>query len=255
MSAGTTGDFPHPGRGPTGNRLLLQRQSGDDFEAGDVTLIACLHPNQCRTLLADTLIVSPKPPKDDNFVLPTRIYIPQIREMQFKPVALRRKIVEINSNLVALWSGDYNEAYRFAERAATWFEGRAVEENDLKEFLSAHYRLHVPDFHAIVAPADQGWLYRLGDVDLSYSHFAGDYAVSGTGKQLFRKMVDPALPRAVSVGIESGFPRGSERPSLGGRFGFWKAPCPSHIRQICGCVWLKRSTREPRDTRRRSASV
>jgi uncharacterized protein (DUF2252 family) len=30
--------------------------------------------------------------------------------------------------------------------------------------------------------------------------------------------------RAVSVGIESGFPRGGKRWSLGGRFGFWDAP-------------------------------
>jgi hypothetical protein len=30
--------------------------------------------------------------------------------------------------------------------------------------------------------------------------------------------------RAVSVEIESGFPRGAERRSLGGRFGFWDAP-------------------------------
>jgi hypothetical protein len=162
-----------------------------------VTLIACLHPSQCRTLIADTLITSPKPPNDD-FVFPTRIYIPQIREMQSKPVALRRKIVEINSNLVALWAGDYNEACCFAERAAEWFDGRVAEKDDLEEFLSAHYRLHAPNFHAIVAPADQGWLYMLGDVDRSFSRFAGDYAVAGSGKQLFRDMVDRAAPRSDS---------------------------------------------------------
>jgi transposase len=34
--------------------------------------------------------------------------------------------------------------------------------------------------------------------------------------------------RAVSVGIESGFPRGAKRRSLGGRFSFWDAASPPH---------------------------
>ena len=34
----------------------------------------------------------------------------------------------------------------------------------------------------------------------------------------------PGVLRAVSVGIESGFPRHAERWSLGGRFGCWDAP-------------------------------
>ena len=53
------------------------------------------------------------------------------------------------------------------------------------------------------------------------------------GKSLVAVVVDYAPggaspahthPRAVSVGIESGFPRCGERWSLGGRFGYWDAP-------------------------------
>jgi hypothetical protein len=121
-----------------------------------MTLIACLHPHQCRTLIADTLITSPKSPRDD-LVFPTRVYIPpqQIQEMRSKPVALRRKIVEISPNLVALWAGDPEEARRFADRAAACFEGKVVEEDSLEKFLSDNYSQHVPNFDAIVAPADQ----------------------------------------------------------------------------------------------------
>jgi hypothetical protein len=157
-----------------------------------MTLIACLHPSQCRTLIADTLITSRNSPVDD-FVFPTRIYIPP--QMEFKPVALLRKIVEISPNFVALWAGDPDEARRFADRAAVCFEGRMVDEDSFEKFLSDNYSQHVANFHAIVAPADQGWLYRLGDVDRAFSRFAGDYAVAGNGKQLFRDMVDRAAPR------------------------------------------------------------
>jgi hypothetical protein len=72
-----------------------------------MTLIACLHPRQCRTLIADSLITSPNAP-DDGMALPMRTYIPT--EMAAKPVGLCRKVIEINPNLVALWAGDYNEA-------------------------------------------------------------------------------------------------------------------------------------------------
>ena len=161
-----------------------------------MTLIACLHPSQCRTLIADTLITSRNSPVDD-FVFPTRIYIPPRKE--FKPVALLRKIVEISPTVVALWAGDLDEARRFADRAAVYFDGRTVvDEDSLEKFLSDNYSQHVSDFHAIIAPADQGWLYKLGEVDRAFSRFAGDYAVAGTGKQLFRDMVDRAAPRSDS---------------------------------------------------------
>ena len=86
-----------------------------------MTLIACLHPRQCRTLIADALITSTNAPVDE-IVLPMRSYIPpnQIGDMR-----LCRKVIQINSNLVALWAGDYDEAYHFAERAMKWFRGDA----------------------------------------------------------------------------------------------------------------------------------
>jgi hypothetical protein len=164
--------------------------------ADSMTLIACLHPGQCRTLFADTLITSPKLPVDD-LIFPTRKYIPlqQLRELQFKPVALYRKIIEISPNLVALWSGDIEEARRFADRAAVYFDGKIVEEDGLEKFLSDNYSLHVPNFHAIIVPADDpSWLYKLGDVDQAFSRFAGHYFVAGRGKQLFKDMVDQAVP-------------------------------------------------------------
>jgi hypothetical protein len=85
------------------------------------TLIACLHPRQCRTLITDALITSTNAPVDE-IVLPMRSYIPpnQIGDMR-----LCRKVIQINSNLVALWAGDYDEAYHFAERAMKWFRGDA----------------------------------------------------------------------------------------------------------------------------------
>ncbi len=169
---------------------------GEHSEIDSMILIACLHPRGCRTLIADTLITSPKPPRD-GLVFPTRIYVPPhaVQNTQFRPTALRRKVIEISPNLVALWAGSSEEVRRFADRVAACFAGRDVGEDDLERFLSDDYSEHIPNFHAIIAPADQDWLYSLGDVDSSFSSFAGHYFVAGTGKQLFRDMVDRATPR------------------------------------------------------------
>ena len=142
-----------------------------------MTLIACLHPSQCRTLIADTLITSRNSPVDD-FVFPTRIYIPPRKE--FKPVALLRKIVEISPTVVALWAGDLDEARRFADRAAVYFDGRTVvDEDSLEKFLSDNYSQHGSDFHAIIAPADQGSALRVWG--------------SGSGFFSFRPAITPLL--------------------------------------------------------------
>src|ERR1700731_3916706 len=95
-----------------------------------MTLIACLHPRQCRTLIADTLMISPNAPVDE-IALPMRTYIPpdQVGDMR-----LCRKVIQINSNLVALWAGDYNQAYLFAERAMKWFSGDANSKDHLLGF-------------------------------------------------------------------------------------------------------------------------
>jgi hypothetical protein len=160
-----------------------------------MTLIACLHPHQCRTLIADSLITSPNAP-DDDMALPMRTYIPpdQIRQMAAKPVGLCRKVIEINSNLVALWAGNYHEACLFARRAMTWFRGEINSNDDLLAFLDAHYRQRVPNFYAIVATANQDF-YKIGDMYQSTSSFAGVYAVAGSGNQLFRKMMEEMIPR------------------------------------------------------------
>lgn len=160
-----------------------------------MTLIALLTPRQGKTLIADALISRPDPPLDD-FVFPTRIYIPpgQIRGMPLKPGALRRKVIEISSNLVALWAGDYNEAQRFAERAAEWLNGGTIGESDIVAFLEEFYRQRIPNFHAIIIPAHQDWFYQIGDVSRSISLFAGEYAVAGSGREIFRKMMDQMTP-------------------------------------------------------------
>jgi hypothetical protein len=80
------------------------------------------------------LITSPNAPVDE-IVLPMRTYIPpdQVGDMR-----LCRKVIQINSNLVALWAGDYNQAYHFAERAMKWFSGDANSKDHLLGFLDAY---------------------------------------------------------------------------------------------------------------------
>jgi hypothetical protein len=115
--------------------------------------------------------------------------------MSKRPAGYRRKVIEITPTLTALWAGDYGEAHRFATRASTWFRNGASNEDDLLTFLDAHYREWVTNFHVIIATANQGWFYKLGDVTRSISPFAGDYAVPGPGSHLFRNVVDQMPPR------------------------------------------------------------
>jgi hypothetical protein len=82
-----------------------------------MTLIACLHPRQCRTLFADVLISS-KEESNQDFTLPTRAYIDPdwFNRLSAKPFAYRRKVIEITPQLVILWSGDYPSAQQLAMR-------------------------------------------------------------------------------------------------------------------------------------------
>jgi len=157
---------------------------------GKMTLIACLHPCQCRTVVADVLVSSKLPPITD-LVLPLRAYIPpeRIRMMPRQPVALRRKIFEISNDLVALWSGALAEAFKFAERATVWFQGAAVTEESIVGFLDTFYREPVPDFQVIIVPLTASYFYKIGKVQSGTSPLVGEYMVAGSGASLFVEMI------------------------------------------------------------------
>jgi hypothetical protein len=160
-----------------------------------MTLIACLHPRDCRTLLADVLVSSPDLPQG-NVTLPTRAYIApdRLRAMSLRPAALRRKVIEINKELAALWSGDYNAACTFAKRAQGWFHDFPTTDEGLKSFLDTYYRIPVPNFSAIIAPSSTNWFYNIGTAYRSHSAFAGDYVAAGSGVEIFKDMVDRMKP-------------------------------------------------------------
>lgn len=86
-----------------------------------MTLIACFHPGKSVALMADVLLSSPNAGTD--FSLPSRTYVSpeQARKLAARPIALVRKVIEINSRFVMLWSGDYNSARQLAARARDWF--------------------------------------------------------------------------------------------------------------------------------------
>ena len=84
-----------------------------------MTLIACLHPNQSRTLFADILISTTA--NGGDLVLPSRAYVSLDRTISMRPDALRRKVIEIAPELVILWAGEYCEAHQLAVRATEWF--------------------------------------------------------------------------------------------------------------------------------------
>lgn len=157
-----------------------------------MTLIACLHPHECRTLLADVLLSSASASAEDRFVSPTRTYIsPQaLRRLAQKPTALRRKVIEITPELFALWAGSYEEARIFAAHATDWFDQNGANEDSADAFLRTYYQEAPPrPFHAILAPSAEHWLYRIGDVSLGEAQCCGQYAVAGSGLNMFVELV------------------------------------------------------------------
>jgi hypothetical protein len=129
--------------------------------------------------------------------VPTRAYIaPDERHrMHLKPTNLRRKVIEISPELVALWSGDYPAACAFAHRAIDRFRNAQVNEEALVRFLEDHYRQPVPNFWAIIVPGkNANWFYTIGTVYRSASSFAGEYLVAGSGRTIFKDMVDVMRP-------------------------------------------------------------
>jgi len=112
-------------------------------------------------------------------------------EQQFKPIALRRKAIEISNNLIALWSGDFSAACYFAELVTDWFQKYPVNKETLISFCDTYYGQRVPNFWAIIVPSNnENWYVTIGDVYRSHSSFAGEYLVAGTGQRIFRDMVD-----------------------------------------------------------------
>jgi hypothetical protein len=161
-----------------------------------MTLIACFHPRQCRTLLAD-ILVSSTALETPEIILPTRAYLPpdQLRGMEFKPTALRRKIVEITPKLVLLWAGDYNYAKKYAIRMKHWFSQIDPNEDTISSFHRGNFDPSVDNFWALIVPSGTDWFYAVGSVTRSLSNFAGEYAVAGTGSKLFEQVVTNMSPR------------------------------------------------------------
>jgi hypothetical protein len=159
----------------------------------DMTLIACLHPRQSRTLLADVLISSRIEDVEDTF-LPSRAYIPpeRLHGMPLKPTAFRRKVIEITPELMILWAGEYGEACQLARRAIEWFRAEMPTLNNVEQFLYTHYREVIPNFCAIVAPAGANWFYALGNVQRGETPSCGEYAVAGSGTKVFQALADEA---------------------------------------------------------------
>jgi hypothetical protein len=160
-----------------------------------MTLIACLHPRQCRVLFADVLISS-KEASNQDFTLPTRAYIAPdwFQSLSAKPFIYRRKVIEITPQLVILWSGDYPLAHQLAMRARDWFTMSSPSEDDVRGLLDAHYREPIPQLHAIIVPASGDWFYTIGEVQRKHSSGCGEYIVAGTGAEIFMEMANQMLP-------------------------------------------------------------
>ncbi len=158
-----------------------------------MTLIACFHPRQCRTLLADVLISS-EAANADEIELPTRPYIApeRLQSIRFKPVAIRRKVIEITPELVILWAGDYNVACALATRAKDWFTASNITDEDTHQFLDTFYREPIQNFYGIVAPASDNFFYIMGNVQKGESPSYGQYAVAGSGVEVFRAFANEA---------------------------------------------------------------
>jgi hypothetical protein len=160
-----------------------------------MTLIACLHPRQCRTLFADVLISS-KESSNEDFALPTRAYIAPdwFNSLSVTPCTYRRKVIEVTPQLVILWSGDYPTARQLATRARDWFTMSSPSEDDVLGLLYAHYREPIPKFQAIIVPASGDRLYTIEAVQRNQSSGCGEYIVGGTGSEIFTEMVHQMLP-------------------------------------------------------------
>jgi hypothetical protein len=155
-----------------------------------MSLIACLHPTNSRTLMADILISS-SDLRTDDVVLPTRSYIPpnKLHTLPLKPTTLCRKVIEIDRNWIGLWSGPYSCAHSFAMHLQNWFQDRPINHDTMSECLKNFSDQSKPTFAAIVASTTGDVCYTIGECHKGESPFAGKYLVAGSGTPIFQKMM------------------------------------------------------------------
>lgn len=103
-------------------------------------------------------------------------------------------MIEITPKLVILWSGEHSSAHQLATRARDWFTTPNPSEDDVRGLLDAHYQEPVPNLRAIIALADGDWFYCIGKVDRSQSPACGEYAIGGSGAEIFARMATEMLP-------------------------------------------------------------
>jgi hypothetical protein len=169
-----------------------------------MTLIACLHPNRQRVLVADTLITASTP---DPIALPLQAYIApeQLRRSGRSPISLHRKVIEINPYLVALWAGDFEEARRFADRARSCFNSRQAELEDMERFNELWYPMQPHNFWAIIAPAGNDWWYQIGPGFWRHSSpSCGEYVVTGKGAEDFMDFAQVLEPPSTGQPLMAG---------------------------------------------------
>ena len=82
-----------------------------------------------------------------------------------------------------------------------WFGDCAPTQDSVLQLLEAHYRVSIPNFWAIIAPATENWYYILGDVQKGASPSCGEYAVAGTGTSIFRGLVNETRLREGDISI------------------------------------------------------
>lgn len=155
-----------------------------------MTLIAAFHPGgKYLTLMSDVLISSRE--EADSIVLPTRGYISpeQERRMPMRPVALRRKVIQINRKFVILWSGNLLCAEKLARRAREWFSKFVITKDGLDQFLSTYYN----------EPADISAFFVWYGGCAHFGHppyirgetkHYGKYLAAGSGRERFAELIN-----------------------------------------------------------------
>lgn len=152
-----------------------------------MTLIACLHPRNRRTIIADALVSGMTGAVRD-VTLPSRAYISPERlvRLRQKPVDLRRKAVEINSRLYLLWAGNFLAAQKVARAAIDWFGDHEASPDDVVAFKGSLDVETIAGVAGIIVPAETNWTYNFGDSFRGNSPNFGQYTVAGTGAEMFR---------------------------------------------------------------------
>ena len=156
-----------------------------------MTLIACFHPGKSVALMADVLLSSPNAGTD--FSLPSRTYVSpeQARKLAARPIALVRKVIEINSRFVMLWSGDYNSARQLAARARDWFGSSGVDTDSIRRFREKYYS--DPVSLSVFFAWYDGFAHGGKCLKGNSPHF-GAYIAAGSGSPLFVAIINDGHP-------------------------------------------------------------